>query len=105
MMFVLTASSNREKQNRFFRFLRDGLYKKKQNTKYKKQKRSSVLFSFLISQTQQQEEDEIYNTYFRPDQIPAAIYTHQWDPTFSSLFVAGGPLMRCLKGCYGGIWQ
>lgn len=34
-----------------------------------------------------------------------AIYTHQWDPTGSRLFVGGGPLFLASQGCYAAVWR
>lgn len=46
----------------------------------------------------------MYQTHFHNTEVPNAVYTHSYDPTFTRLFVGGGPLLAGLKGAYAAFW-
>lgn len=47
---------------------------------------------------------EMANGYILEDQ-PTAIYAHEYDPSGTRLFAAGGPLLTSMAGCYASIWS
>lgn len=52
-------------------------------------------------------KDEMYRNYLAQNHnqpVPNAVYTHCYDPTFTRLFVGGGPLLLGLKGAYAAFW-
>lgn len=51
--------------------------------------------------------DEAYFGFYRPwrnQDLPHAVYTHQYDELGTRMFVAGGPLPSALYGNYAGLW-
>jgi len=50
-------------------------------------------------------KDRTYFDHFSDTPIPHSVYTHQYDPTGTKLFVAGGPLQLGLCGCYAAVWS
>ncbi|XP_049848559.1 DDB1- and CUL4-associated factor 12-like [Schistocerca gregaria] len=48
--------------------------------------------------------DMFYERYFSGFDIPQAIYTHEYSPSGTRLFTAGGPLIFGLTGAYAALW-
>eukprot|EP01114_Cavostelium_apophysatum_P014870 TRINITY_DN3956_c0_g1_i1.p1 TRINITY_DN3956_c0_g1~~TRINITY_DN3956_c0_g1_i1.p1 ORF type:complete len:416 (-),score=74.54 TRINITY_DN3956_c0_g1_i1:57-1304(-) len=50
------------------------------------------------------DRDLTFYTQFNGADVPHAIYTHEYSPSKTKLFVGGGPLMLGLKGSYATVW-
>ena len=49
-------------------------------------------------------QDEVFLLHFEGLDMRHTVYTHCYDPTYTKLFVGGGPLPVGLCGCYAAVW-
>lgn len=48
--------------------------------------------------------DDVFLQHFDGLEVRHTVYTHCYDPTYTKLFVGGGPLPVGLCGCYAAVW-